>query len=354
MPIQVTCECGRQLMAKDEFAGRQTQCPDCGRDLVIPMPRAGFGPAPEEMPFSKEPTTSGKAIASLVLGLVSILLCMNILTGIPAIILGILGLNEINRGYGRVGGKGMAITGLITGILGSVLMPIVLMLMVALLLPAVQATRGAAQRAQCTNNEKQILLAFHNFHDTMRRFPASAIRDQQGKPLLSWRVAILPYIEQQSLYDQFHLDEPWDSPHNKALIAQMPNIYLCPSEPPELRTRGLTTYQVIVSPGALFEDRVEDRPPGFPGDYGMRMADVTDGTSNTIALAESSQPVPWSKPDDPLANPNGPPSFGSKHPGGFNAGFADGSVKFIKDSINPQTLQALTTRNGGEVVGVDF
>src|SRR4029077_9290448 len=84
-----------------------------------------------------------------------------------------------------------------------------------------------AGRMQSTNNIKQIMLAFHNYHDTMKGMPAHAIYSKDGKKaLLSWRVAILPYIEQNNLYMQFKLDEPWDSDHNKKLIATMPRIYM--------------------------------------------------------------------------------------------------------------------------------
>src|SRR4249919_3311122 len=105
----------------------------------------------------------------------------------------------------------------------------IIAVLIALLLPAVQAAREAARRAQCVNNLKQIGLAMHNYHDVKNGLPPSAIVDKQGKPLLSWRVAILPYIEQQPLYDKFKLDEPWDSPNNKDLIQYMPSIYMCPS-----------------------------------------------------------------------------------------------------------------------------
>src|ERR1700731_3796855 len=101
--------------------------------------------------------------------------------------------------------------------------------LIALLLPAVQSAREAARRAQCTNNLKQIGLAFHNYHSANNAFPRAAITDKQGKPVLSWRVAILPYIEQQELYKKFKRDEPWDSPHNKALLKEVPTTYVCPS-----------------------------------------------------------------------------------------------------------------------------
>ncbi|HEY2158606.1 MAG TPA: DUF1559 domain-containing protein, partial [Isosphaeraceae bacterium] len=213
----------------------------------------------------------------------------------------------------------------------------------ALLLPAVQAAREAARRAQCVNNLKQIGLALHNYHDVNNGFPAAAITGKGGKPLLSWRVAILPYIEGQGLYNEFHLDEPWDSPHNKALIAKMPKAYSCPSRPPA--AEGMTTYKAFVGGGAMFD-------PAKP----VCFQQVTDGTSNTIAVVEGKTPVIWTKPEDIPFDPKAPASLldaGSNHPGGFNVLFADGSVRFIKLSINLQTFRALITRAMGEVVGAD-
>ena len=133
--------------------------------------------------------------------------------------------------------------------------PAIAGLFLGVLMPARSASSEAARRAQCTNNLKQIALAYHNFHAANNAFPAPAITDKDGKPLLSWRVAILPYVEQQELYNKFKLDEPWDSPHNKALIKEMPTVYLCPSRKnPE---EGTTTYRVFVGDGAPV--------PGGPG-----------------------------------------------------------------------------------------
>ncbi len=213
----------------------------------------------------------------------------------------------------------------------------------ALLLPAVQAAREAARRAQCVNDLKQIGLALHNYHSTNNGFPAAAITGKDGKPLLSWRVAILPYIEANGLYNEFHLDEPWDSRHNKALIAKMPNAYKCPSRPQA--AEGTTTYKAFVGGGALFDPT---KPAGIQ--------QVTDGTSNTMAVVEGKTPVIWTKPDDIPFDPKAPASFldaGSNHPGGFNVLFADGSVRFIKTSTAVQAFRALITRAGGEVVGAD-
>ncbi len=219
--------------------------------------------------------------------------------------------------------------------------PALVGVLAALMLPAVSASREAARRAQCVNNMKQMGLAFHNYHSATNMLPAPAITDKDGKPLLSWRVAILPYCEQQALYNKFKLDEPWDSPNNKPLIQEMPNVYLCPSRKnPEA---GTTTYQVFVGEGALFD------APGA----GTGFQTVTDGTSNTIAVVESTDAVTWTKPDDLKFDAKAQPSLfgaGSPHPGGFNALFTDGSVRFIKQTIKLEVWKALLTRNGGEVI----
>jgi prepilin-type processing-associated H-X9-DG protein len=215
--------------------------------------------------------------------------------------------------------------------------------LVALLLPAVQAAREAARRAQCVNNLKQIELAMLNFESANGHLPGD-IRDADGKPLLSWRVAILPFIEQHPLFEQFHLDEPWDSEHNKRLLEMMPLTYMCPSRTDGDRT--VTSYLGFTGKGTVFEEGQQ-----------IRIASITDGTSNTISVVEARVPVPWTKPEDlpfdPERGPNDDPFFGagSNHPGGFNAAFVDGSVRFIKLSTAFEVFKALITRNGGEVIG---
>lgn len=131
--------------------------------------------------------------------------------------------------------------------------------------------------------------------------------------------------------------------HNKALLKEMPTLYSCPNRvKPEPFT---TTYQVLVGKTAMFE---KDQDVGVP--------DITDGTSNTLLVVEAKKGVPWTKPDDLTFDPAAAASLcgaGSTHPGGFNAAMGDGSVRFIKDTINLQTFRNLTTRNGGEVVSAD-
>lgn len=214
--------------------------------------------------------------------------------------------------------------------------------LVALLLPAVQQAREAARRSQSMNNLKQIGLALHNSHDVGNRFPGAAIRDKNGKALLSWRVHILPYIEQAPLYQQFHLDEPWDSPHNKALIEQMPAVYGSTNNP-DLVKQGKTTYLAPTGEGTGWDDP-----------KGNQIRSFTDGTSNTILAVEAHRDaaVIWTKPDDLLVDFENPQkSLKSVRAGGFQALFADGSVRFISDNINLDTLRALFTRGGGEAIG---
>jgi hypothetical protein len=210
--------------------------------------------------------------------------------------------------------------------------------LVGLLLPAVQSAREAARRMSSSNNLKQILLAFHNYEATYRNFPAAIQRDEAGQPLLSWRVTILPFIDQVELYNEFHLDEPWDSEHNLKLLDRMPAIYADPSLP---LPPGMTIYQVPTGDGLLFD----------PSEA-VRFHLVRDGLANTIAAFEASAEVavPWTKPADAKIDPTNPLAAMAKHrAGGFHVGLADGSVRFIASQIDPQLFWALLTRAGGEV-----
>jgi RNA polymerase sigma factor (sigma-70 family) len=196
-------------------------------------------------------------------------------------------------------------------------------------------------KAQSMKNLMQIGLAIHNFASSHEAtFPAAAIR-KDGKPLLSWRVAILPYLEQEALYEKFHLDEPWDSPYNIGLLDQMPETYAPVAHKDE--SKYSTYYQVFVGPGALF---------GKGG--GMKLADVKDGTAMTFMVVEAGKPVPWTKPEDLAFDASKPlPELAGQLEDGFCAGFADGTARCLRRNVSSRILKALITTNGHEKVAGD-
>jgi RNA polymerase sigma factor (sigma-70 family) len=203
------------------------------------------------------------------------------------------------------------------------------------------AVAAAARRARSQNNLKHIGVALHNYHDTYNHFPAPAIYGKDGKPLLSWRVAILPWLEQDNLYRQFRLDEPWDGPNNRKLAELVLAVYkpvgARPAEP------GLTYYQAFVGKGAGFEPHKE-----------LRVADITDGMSQTLWVVEAGTPVPWTKPEDlPFVADQALPKLGGQFGGDFNVLVADGSTNLLSKKADPDMLRAAITRNGGEEVDWD-
>jgi hypothetical protein len=219
---------------------------------------------------------------------------------------------------------------------------------VALLLPAVQGAREAARRQQAANQIKQQLLALHNFHDTHGALPPAYTKGQGGKPLLSWRVAILPFLEQKRLYDQFHHDEAWDSEHNKRLIEHMPSVFRSPNSKAK---PGMTNFLGIGGPHGVLST-----PGGENAKTGVRFQEVTDGTSNTIAIVEASDDLAtvWTKPEQFIPDGTDPlKGLLGMRPNGFQAGFADGSVRFIAKNIDPNVLKFLFSRDDGNAVNID-
>jgi hypothetical protein len=234
-----------------------------------------------------------------------------------------------------------------------------------LLTAPLQAARTAAGRSQSTNNLKQIGLAMHNYHDVHGRFPPQAIRDKEGKPLLSWRVALLPFLDADALYKEFHLDEPWDSEHNKRLIEKMPMALASPALGSERRAKGLTSYLVPLTrqPPAIAPPPAEGKSKPmargkdemvFDLPQGTKIQQITDGTSNTLMVLEANpkSAVVWTKPDDlvieqsdPMRDLRGQPSDG------FSALFCDGSVRFLRTSIDPKTFLHLLQMNDGQPIG---
>ena len=200
------------------------------------------------------------------------------------------------------------------------------------------------QRTKSANNLKQLMLAIHNYHDTNGVFPHD-VTDNAGKPLLSWRVQILPYLEQDNLYRAFKLDEPWDSDNNKKLIAKMPKTFEMAGI--ETKEKGQTFFQTFVGKKG---DAI--RPLMLEGEQkGLGIVGISDGSSNTFMVVEAAEPVIWTKPGDlPFDANEKLPKLGRRQRNGFNVVFCDGSVRFIKSTTPEATLKAYITTNGGEVI----
>lgn len=201
--------------------------------------------------------------------------------------------------------------------------------------PGLDKIREAAARAQSANNLKQIGLAFHNYHDAYGVIPQEIVSKNGKKVLLSWRVAILPFIEQEGVYKEFKLDEPWDSEHNKKLIAKMPKVYapvFGKADP------GKTYYQSFTGFNTLFEGKK------------LKIQDITDGTSNTILAVEAKEAIEWTKPDV-LKYPKAKeklPDLGGMFSNGFNAVFCDGSVRFMPHNVDAEVFRKAVTPRAGD------
>jgi hypothetical protein len=155
-------------------------------------------------------------------------------------------------------------------------------------------------------------------------------------------VLLLPYIEQDELYHEFHLDEPWDSEHNLRLLDRMPATYAAPQYKRYKLSPNHTVIHVFVGPGTAFE-----------GPGGIALKDFPDGVSNTLLVVEAGDPVPWTKPEESEYAPDRPVRVKGLFKDGFRACLADGSVRFIRADVPEEDLRAAITRNGGEKTGLD-
>lgn len=317
MPIQFTCpHCGHQTFVDDQYAGQSGPCSACGQTVTVPA-QGYTGPAP--VPRGSSSGSMTVVIVLVVVGAVLFLCC----------------------------GGG-----------------------VALMLPAVQSARESARRMQCTNNIKQLAIGVHNYHDTYNAMPPAIMprENEEGEsvPHRSWRVTLLPYLEQQGMYEQFNQDEPWDSDHNLQIASMyMPETFQCPSQEPTYKM--VNGYRIPCANYVMIRNGEIDPKRGAIGgdtEYKDRvqMRDIMDGTSNTLLIVEvkGDNCPAWTEPVDltldDLANgvnAEGVMSIGSNHPGGANVGLADGSVRFMPETIDQSTLDALGTRNGAETV-TDF
>ncbi len=289
MPISFSCpHCGATTKVDEQYVGQQGPCKSCGKPVTIP---SGFGDPPPHKP------------------------------------------------PGSSGGLSVLVIMLIVGV---VALPLVCIISVALLLPAVTAAREAARRTSCANNLKQIALAMQSYHDVHDAFPPAHTTDANGEPLHSWRTLILPYAEQEVLYQQMKLNEPWDSPSNRPLTQMSIPFYRCPSDATSSHTH--TSYVVITGPGTVFD-----------GSQQTSFAEIPDGSSNTFLVIEvPGLEIEWAEPrditlDELLAHIKAAKAGQSRgnHPRGIQAAFCDGSVHFIYFDEPEELFRVLASKDDG-------
>jgi Protein of unknown function (DUF1559) len=205
-----------------------------------------------------------------------------------------------------------------------------------------------ARRAPCANNLKQIQLALEGYHQQYGVLPPAYIADASGRPIHSWRVLILPFLDQAPLYGRYDLAEPWDGPHNIKLLGDMPPVFACPSHSPDAKDRA--SYAVVTGPGTM-----------FPGGSSVKFGDVTDGVSATMMVVETANLViPWTAPIDLdirtmglRINERDRPCISSQHPGGASVIYGDGRVYFLKDIARAKLVRSAMTIAGANGNGDD-
>ncbi len=237
--------------------------------------------------------------------------------------------------------------------------------LIALLLPAVQAAREAARRAQCLNNLRQIGLALHGYHDVNNRFPPGGWEWRPSpastKRQIAWSALLLPWVEQRAVYDSLNLDLAYDAPANRTGGATALGVFLCPSS---RRVSEIVGGLGACDYGGLNGERITgpNNPPkgAFLYDDPLPLSAIRDGTSTTLGISEDAgwadgQWINGRNIFDQAFAINRAPRFEndirSDHPGGANGLFLDGSARFLREQVPLRTLAALCTRAGGEVVG---
>ncbi len=296
MAIAFTCpHCGFQTNVADEYAGQSGPCARCGKTITVPLPgQVGYGvDSPASLPRSR---SLGSNVAIAALAAMAGLCCCGGLIGIPVMV------------------------------------------------PAVQAAREAAHRAECTANLRRIGVALQQYVNEYQSLPPAYVADAQGRPRHSWRALLLPYLD-PPLAARYRFDEPWDGPNNRRLHSQMPAVYRCPSEEP--RSTSLTSYVVLVGPRTA-----------FPGSKSVAPGDITDGARGTLTVVEvSGADINWLEPRDLPAGglnfsinaPRGD-EISSLHPDGAMVLTADGQAHFLPDWIEQPRLKGLSTIAGSEDV----
>jgi hypothetical protein len=223
---------------------------------------------------------------------------------------------------------------------------VVVCLFIAMQLPYIYNPGHPSRRMSCQNNLHNLALALQNYHDVYGSFPPAYVADENGKPMHSWRVLILPFIEQKALYEAYRFDEPWDGPNNSKLHGIKLQLYSCPSDP-SVQSGIETNYVAVVGPRTM-----------WPGEKATKMSDIKDGTSNTLLIVEThGTGIHWMEPLDLDAvqmsmaiNPAGRTGIASMHPTVAQGAFVDGSVRALAEDTALPVVRAMLTIDGGEKV----
>lgn len=230
-----------------------------------------------------------------------------------------------------------------------ILVAVVIMgVLIALLLPSVPVAREAAKRMSCTGQMKQMLLGFHNYFDQYGCFPPAYTMDESGKPLHSWRVLILPNLEQNAIYEKIRLDEPWDSEYNCQFHSEAPSIYQCPSA-------NAAHEKTVPVQGGCFYSVIDGEEAAFFGSQTKSMPPTTS-LQNIIFIVERRIPVNWMDPSREITfeaackgiNVDAM-GISSYHSGGVNVGMGDYNIRFISDSIDSETLRTMLMFNQTQI-----
>ena len=289
MPVPFACPyCGEQTLVDEQFSGMSGPCIACGKPIVVPY-FAAAAPAA----VAPAPAASNRAKYAWIIG-------------------------------------------------GSVAVFAAMSLVLALLAgPTFHAVQAQRDRRACSANLKRIGQALRAYEQQHGTLPPAVVSDSRGRPLYSWRVAILPYLgpREQALYNQFRLDEPWNSPANSVLLKQMPAVFHCPADTAAKPEE--TSYLVIAGPSTPFMPR-----------QSLNTSGIRDGDYATLLVVECANTgVGWTEPRDlsdrQLSFVIGL-DIGGNHEGGMNALFADGNVRFLPESLPSEEVQELVTASGGE------
>jgi prepilin-type processing-associated H-X9-DG protein len=227
--------------------------------------------------------------------------------------------------------------------------PVVLGLAALIVLPTDRG-RSAQRRTQCLNNIRNIAIALHNYHSKYGSLPPAHIADEKGRPMHSWRVLILPYLDRSDLYSAYHFDEPWDGPENSKLHEIIVDVFACPEEGSRSKPTD-TSYVAVVGSETI-----------WPGERGFRLDEVADGLSQTLMVVEVAKSgIHWMEPRDlafstmaKTVNANSGQGISSPHRGVASAAFADGHIRLLDDKTAAETIESLLTVRGGEKIATDF